>query len=47
MGWRNTASDIAIEETNLSPYGFLVPVRDGPNVRQSFDAAWANYETGL
>jgi hypothetical protein len=24
----------------------FVSVRDGPNVRQSFDAAWAGYETG-
>src|SRR5262245_3060083 len=24
----------------------FVSVRDGPNVRQSFDAAWADYETG-
>jgi hypothetical protein len=25
----------------------FVSVRDGPNVRQSYDAAWADYETGL
>jgi hypothetical protein len=25
----------------------FVAVRDGPNVRQAFDAAWADYETGL
>jgi hypothetical protein len=25
----------------------FVAVRDGPNIRQAFDAAWADYETGL